>query len=83
MSGKGDTPRPIPNRKRYEDNWDAIFGKKEQEEELMEFHGIPTKKSIKKLKQKMEMWEHYCTAEASSMMVGKGEECNWCGMTEK
>ena len=28
MSGKGDKPRPIPDRKRYEENWDKIFGKK-------------------------------------------------------
>jgi len=59
MSGKGDKPRPIPDRKQYEDNWDAIFGKKD------------------------DMWEHYCTVEATKMSVGKGEECNWCGMTEK
>ena len=28
--GKGDNPRPIPDRKKYEDNWDAIFGKKKK-----------------------------------------------------
>jgi hypothetical protein len=27
--GKGSSPRPIPNRKQFEDNWDKIFGKKE------------------------------------------------------
>lgn len=27
MSGKGSSPRPIPNRQQYEDNFDAIFGK--------------------------------------------------------
>lgn len=27
MSGKGDAPRPIPNRQQYEDNFDAIFRK--------------------------------------------------------
>ena len=26
--GKGDKPRPIPDRKKFEDNWDAIFKKK-------------------------------------------------------
>lgn len=26
--GKGSSPRPIPNQKQYEDNWDRIFGKK-------------------------------------------------------
>ena len=33
--GKGSFPRPIPNRKQFEENWDRIFGKptkkKEQE----------------------------------------------------
>jgi hypothetical protein len=27
--GKGSSPRPIPNQKQFEDNWDKIFGKKE------------------------------------------------------
>ena len=27
---KGSSPRPIPNPKQFEDNWDRIFGKKEQ-----------------------------------------------------
>lgn len=26
--GKGDKPRPVPDRKKFEDNWDAIFKKK-------------------------------------------------------
>jgi len=26
--GKGSSPRPIPNRKQFEDNWDRIFRKK-------------------------------------------------------
>lgn len=107
--GKGDSPRPITDKKQYENNWDAIFGKNQKhkqqdmtelngdgnrdrgrygedlgdDEELMEFHGIPTKKSIQKLKEKFNTWEHYCTAEASTMRIGKDEECNWCGMTEK
>jgi len=28
------------------------------------------------------MWSHYCTVEKTEMMVGKGEECNWCGQKE-
>ena len=28
--GKGSVPRPIPDRKTYEANFDAIFGKKEK-----------------------------------------------------
>ena len=31
MNGKGSKPRPIHvPRKQYEDNWDAIFGKKKR-----------------------------------------------------
>ena len=30
-----------------------------------------------------EMWEHYCEEEHSMMGVGKGEPCNWCGLTEE
>lgn len=26
--GKGSSPRPIPNPKKFEENWDRIFGKK-------------------------------------------------------
>lgn len=29
--GKGDKPRPIPDRKKFEENWDSIFKKKEKE----------------------------------------------------
>jgi len=28
--GKGDAPRPINDRKKFEDNWDSIFKKKEK-----------------------------------------------------
>ncbi len=28
MSGKGSSPRPIPNPETFDKNWDAIFGKK-------------------------------------------------------
>jgi hypothetical protein len=28
MSGKGSKPRPIPDPKKYEENWDRIFGNK-------------------------------------------------------
>jgi len=27
MAGKGDTPRPV-DQKKWSDNWDRIFGKK-------------------------------------------------------
>lgn len=28
--GKGSSPRPITDRKKFEDEWDRIFGKKEK-----------------------------------------------------
>lgn len=31
--GKGSTPRPIPDRKKFEENWDRIFGKPKQRED--------------------------------------------------
>jgi len=31
--GKGSKPRPIQDRKQFEDNWDKIFGKKKQDEQ--------------------------------------------------
>lgn len=31
--GKGSAPRPIPDRKKFEENWDRIFGKKEKANE--------------------------------------------------
>ena len=29
--GKGSKPRPIEDKKQFEDNWDKIFGKKPQD----------------------------------------------------
>lgn len=30
---KGSNPRPIPDRDKYEDNWDKIFNKPKEEDE--------------------------------------------------
>lgn len=30
--GKGSAPRPIPDRKKFEENWDRIFKPKQKEE---------------------------------------------------
>jgi len=30
--GKGHKPRPVPDRKQFEDNWDVIFKKKPEKE---------------------------------------------------
>lgn len=36
--GKGSKPRPVEDRKKFEDNWDRIFGKKkdDQKDEKLE-----------------------------------------------
>ena len=31
--GKGSAPRPIPDRKKFEENWDRIFGKPKKDSE--------------------------------------------------
>lgn len=31
-NGKGDTPRPIKDREKFDSNWDAIFKKKGNDE---------------------------------------------------
>lgn len=31
--GKGSVPRPIPDRKGFEDNWEKTFGKKKEKDE--------------------------------------------------
>jgi hypothetical protein len=31
MSGKGSAPRPMPDYKKYSDNYDLIFGKKKND----------------------------------------------------
>ena len=35
-TGKGDAPRPITDRKSFEDNWDSIFGKKDTKDDTTE-----------------------------------------------
>jgi len=34
--GKGSKPRPIPDRKKFEENWDTIFKPKPKKEEKSE-----------------------------------------------
>ena len=36
MSGKGSTPRPIPDRERYEAEFDRIFGQGDKQESMSE-----------------------------------------------
>ena len=35
------------------------------------------------LEKRQEFWEHYCNIEQTTMGVGKGEPCNWCGRIEE
>jgi len=35
--GKGDTPRPIQNKEKFDSNWDAIFGNKKEEWDPYEY----------------------------------------------
>jgi len=34
--GKGSSPRPVKDRKQFDENWDNIFGKKDSEKESKE-----------------------------------------------
>ena len=51
--GKGSATRPT-DKKKYEDNWDAIFGKKKEKEEL--YNAV--NEVLKKEKLKGESDEH-------------------------
>ena len=73
--GKGSKQRPTGNQKKFDNNWDAIFGKKKDPPSAVDDCATVTEESA--------MWEHYCTAEATKMSIAKGQECSWCGMTEK
>jgi uncharacterized protein YaiI (UPF0178 family) len=33
MSGKGDKPRPMKDRKKFEENFDRIFGKRKEKKD--------------------------------------------------
>jgi hypothetical protein len=33
MSGKGDRPRPMKDRKKFEENFDRIFGKRKEKKD--------------------------------------------------
>lgn len=44
--GKGSQARPIPDRKTYEANFDAIFGKKEKKPKLCPDCGQPNEDII-------------------------------------
>lgn len=49
--GKGSTPRPMDDRKRYEDNWDRIFGRKDSDEVYDQTTGSIHENGLKKSSQ--------------------------------
>ena len=55
MSGKGSAPRPIPNRKTYEDNFDAIFGKKKPKPKAQLMREMRKRRAKEGLKE-MHIW---------------------------
>ena len=66
---KGSNPKPIPNRKQFEENWDKIFKKK-------------GKTFLKKETGGLTFWTHYCIVEKTEIGVESGAPCNWCGLHE-
>ena len=78
MSGKGSKRRPIDpkvERKVFEDNWDRIFNKDNQD--LSYESDNPLERPF----EPKGMWEHYCQHNGP-MAVAKGEACSWCGILE-
>ena len=48
-NGKGDTPRPIQDREKFDSNWDAIFKKKDkQDAEVDRNNPMPDRDSTNK-----------------------------------
>jgi len=49
--GKGSKPRPLSDRKQFEDNWDKIFGNKENKSE--EENEINPREDMEKLNKRL------------------------------
>ena len=47
-NGKGDTPRPIQDREKFDNNWDSIFGKKKKHDEVDRNNTMPNRDSTDK-----------------------------------
>ena len=89
MNGKGDKRRPMNVQyDLFEDNWDRIFGKKEEPLTLREVMydgekvGTFDATNLREVSHD-DMWQHSCTLMMGIVNVGKGEECNWCGAMEE
>ena len=89
MSGKGDKRRPMTVQyDLFEDNWDRIFGKKEEPLTLREVMydgekvGTFDATNLREVNYD-NMWQHSCTVEMGVMWIGKDETCNYCGAWEE
>ena len=67
--GKGSKQRPT-NREKFNDNYDAIFGKKSAVDDAAD------------VMSKFESWTCECPVEKTTLEVEKGASCNWCGRYE-
>ena len=47
-NGKGDTPRPIKDREKFDSNWDNIFKKDKQDAEVDRNNTMPDRDSTNK-----------------------------------
>ena len=54
--GKGDSPRPITDKKQYENNWDAIFGNKDAPSAVDDCADV-TEESAEKEVREREPWD--------------------------
>ena len=84
--GKGSKPRPIPNRKQYEENWDTIFNQKTKQQSMTELNwdGNETRGRYGEdlSPAPIKFWKHDCPIDGY-MEIEKGAPCNWCGMDEE
>ena len=75
--GKGSKMRPlIVDRKKFENNWDRIFNK--QNQDFMYESDNPAERPY-------DMWSHSCEKEGprpATIYTQKGQACNWCGKYE-
>ena len=89
MNGKGDKRRPMNVQyDLFEDNWDRIFGKKEEPLTLREVMYDGEKVGTFDATNLREvsydgMWKHSCTMSMEVFYIGKDETCDYCGAWEE
>jgi hypothetical protein len=89
MNGKGDKRRPMSVQyDLFENNWDRIFGKKEEPLTLREVMYDGEKVGTFDATNLREvahdgLWKHSCTVEMAVVYIGKNETCDYCGAWEE